>query len=1228
MPKKKTNPLQIEQKEYRIFDPEKVKQTVEVPEKPKPAINDLITIEKPGKQKKDKIKKLSSKGYSLIITEKPQAASKIASALSEGKEKKLSNNGVPYFELENNNKKIIVACAVGHLFTVSQTIRGTSYPVFDIKWYPNFEIKKKDFTKKYYLTIQKLVKGASEIIIATDFDVEGEVIGYNIIRFIAGQKDAKRMKFSSLTAKEIQESFKNLHPTIEWGQAIAGETRHFIDWLYGINLSRALMQAIKSVGKFRIMSIGRVQGPALNLIVEKETEISKFKSTPYWQIFIKITNNKDTTELKYIKDITKKSDLSKFENLAGKTAIAKTTKSKQIISPPASFDLTTLQTESYKFYSITPSQTLQIAQNLYLQGLISYPRTSSQKIPESMKPLEILKKLSKHFNETEHATKKIPVEGKKSDPAHPAIIPTGNYQNLESHNRKIYELIVKRFISCFCENAELENKKIELEIEGLRFSKKGMEIINHGWMNVYPTTIEEKEIKDFNGEIIIEKIRVEEKMTQPPKRYSPASIVTELEKRNLGTKCLSEDTRIIINGNLMSMRELFEKGEYFTKEGKTEIRKINGTTISLSKEKIPIFSSPKLISKRKIENNENLLEIETDASILRLTDDHPIYIYDNNKIKLIKVKNLSINDNAIGIFKNYDEGKILIEKSLFNNNFIIKNNEIKHKFSSKTSKGISISKFPVKWSNSLAWVLGYYYGDGSYSNPKYNGSHQLCFTTTEKKALELLRSNIKKIFGVEPYEYDLKGKYKLNLNCVMSYALIKAFPELEGKKLIKIPKKLIGSFLKGFFDADGNVHLRPLGKIKIKGINCNSFDTPRVKITLANKELIYWISNLLKELTIENKVNKTLSSCRGKKFDSWTILIAGRDKIERFAYKIGFDSYKEDILYKGLKCNSLKYKVLKNSALISLLLNQNNLKIEELQNKTNLSKYDLIIALKRMFKLGIINKKRYSQANRHLYSLEINDKEYLIHCMKLIYNKISKDLYEIPIRRIEKINYNNDVYDLSIEENSPNFIVEGNILIHNSTRANIIETLYDRNYIKDKSIHATTLGIRLIDSLKKYSPIIIDEKLTRDIETEMENIRSSKKDLEKKENHVINRSKEALTKISKDFKEKQEAIGKELVEANNSVWEQEKEDNNLNIKCPSCNSGKLIIKFSPRFKNYFIACTNYPECKHTFSLPSKSLIKKADKICPDCNFPMVISIRKEKRPWIFCFNPDCPSKKK
>ena len=484
---------------------------------------------------------LNKTGYELIITEKPQAALKIANALGKTIQKDL--NKVPYYEVNRNGKEIIVGCAVGHLFTLKQNSSAKQIPSFDISWTPNYLARKKDFTKRYYDTILKLIKNASSLTIATDYDTEGEVIGMNVMKYLCNQQDASRMKFSTLTKEELENSYENKSAHINWGQAIAGETRHYLDWFYGINLSRALMEAIKTTGKFRIMSIGRVQGPALNMIVQKEKEIQGFKSEIYWQVFITIDDGIKGLELKHNKDIfalegdpRAKKELDKFSNLSGKKAKVETKKTEQKLPPPFPFNLTNLQTEAYKFYGITPSRTLQIAQSLYLAGLISYPRTSSQKLPASIGYDKILNQLAEEFKAKKLITRKIPIEGEKSDPAHPSIYPTGNKQILSGEEKKIYELIVKRFLSLFCDDAIIDNKTVTAEINGLKFSVKGQVIRKKSWLEIYPSKLKEEKIPDVNGDVEILNSRTEQKETQPPRRYSPASIISELEKRNLGTK--------------------------------------------------------------------------------------------------------------------------------------------------------------------------------------------------------------------------------------------------------------------------------------------------------------------------------------------------------------------------------------------------------------------------------------------------------------------------------------------------------------------------------------------------------------------------------------------------------------------------------------------------------------------------------------------------------------------
>ncbi len=526
------------------------KQTVEKAVKPKPSLSDLTTIEFPGKPvpmsleqpplKKKRAKKKSSssnvkeitkKDSILIITEKPQAAEKIANAL--GTPNKYSENSVPYYEVSRNGDNIIVASAVGHLFNLTYTKGQKGWPIFDIEWQPSYNIKSAHFTKRYYELLKKLSKRASSFIVATDFDNEGEVIGWNVLRFICSQSTAKRMKYSTLTKPELIKSYESPLPELAWGQAYAGETRHILDWLYGINLSRALMSAIKKTGSFRILSIGRVQGPALKLIVDREKEISAFKSEPYWNVFALV----DKFPFKHPKDIFNKEELEKFKDI--KSAIAQTKEKEERLPPQSPFDLTSLQREAYRLHKISPSQTLSLAQKLYLDGIISYPRTSSQKIPDSIEPKKILKALSKKFPEVKLATRSVPIEGKKSDPAHPSIYPTGEFKKLPEDEEKLYNIIAKRFISVFCPDAITINKRTvltSLKNQDIKFSASGLKIKDRGWTAVYPATLEESDVPSLAGKVNIDEIKFEEKETQPPKRYTPTSLITTLEKKNLGTK--------------------------------------------------------------------------------------------------------------------------------------------------------------------------------------------------------------------------------------------------------------------------------------------------------------------------------------------------------------------------------------------------------------------------------------------------------------------------------------------------------------------------------------------------------------------------------------------------------------------------------------------------------------------------------------------------------------------
>ncbi|MFH1053738.1 MAG: DNA topoisomerase I [Candidatus Woesearchaeota archaeon] len=490
----------------------------------------------------------------LIITEKPSAANKIATALADSRLKKESQSGVPYYTLTHKGKDIIVCCAVGHLYTIGEKEKTpwSKFPVYDVEWLATADIDKKaDFSRKYLNTIKKIAKDADEFTVATDFDIEGEVIGLNIIRLACKRKDANRMKFSTLTKDELIYSYEHKSKTIDWGQANAGETRHILDFYYGINLTRALTEALnKSINGFKVLSSGRVQGPALKIIVDKEKEIQAFMPVPFWQIELDGLIKKSPIKAMHNEDKfweKEKSDAVMKKVRSAKQGIISNAEKNQFNqNPPIPFNLTGLQVEAHRVFRFKPKHTLDIAQNLYTGGFISYPRTSSQKLPKQLGLKKIIEQLKQNNNYKELAEKilktdLIPNEGKKTDDAHPSIFPTGTPpEGLDERDLKLYDLIVKRFLSVFAIPAIRETNILTIDVNKELFITKGTVTIKKGWHEFYYpyVKLDETELPDVKKNDIVDIKRISQlaKETKPPNRYTQSSIIQELEKKDLGTK--------------------------------------------------------------------------------------------------------------------------------------------------------------------------------------------------------------------------------------------------------------------------------------------------------------------------------------------------------------------------------------------------------------------------------------------------------------------------------------------------------------------------------------------------------------------------------------------------------------------------------------------------------------------------------------------------------------------
>ena len=562
--------------------------------------------------------------YTLIITEKPDAAKRIAQALDrQGKPKKLKENGVPYF-VAHRDRELVVVPALGHLYTiVHERGKRNYYPVFNFRWAPRHLAERgAKGIRNWVETFSRLSHDADEFVAACDYDIEGSLIGYCILKFACGNKEdsAKRMKFSTLMKTELEKAYEEPLPHLDFALIEAGRTRHEVDWLYGINLSRALTLAARRwSGRYSTLSTGRVQGPALQFLTTREKAIRSFVPTPYWEINAEaeILNSVIEAEYERKRIETRAEADAVVRACAGKTGeVMKVDMRKVHQKPPIPFDVGTLQREAYSLFGYTPRRTLGIAQHLYLDALISYPRTSSQKLPPIINYRKILNSLKRKPTYKKLASKLLekkelkPREGAKEDPAHPAVYPTGNLPEkpLGIPEKRVWDLIVRRFMAVFGEEALKENLKVRLDVNGHSFFLRGRRILKEGWMEFYKPYVRTEElllppIKEGDKVRLRQVIR-EDMFTYPHSRYNPSSLLKKMEELGIGTKATRADI----------IQTLYNRG--YVKDERIVVTELGFDVIEILGKYAPMVTSAKLTQElegkmKQIQNNrmkrENVL---------------------------------------------------------------------------------------------------------------------------------------------------------------------------------------------------------------------------------------------------------------------------------------------------------------------------------------------------------------------------------------------------------------------------------------------------------------------------------------------------------------------------------------------------------------------------------------------------------------------------------------------
>jgi len=502
----------------------------------------------------------ASGGYTLVICEKPDAAKKVADALSGGTAVSSTVEGVTVFRFGKYRGRYVVCAAQGHVYSVSDPLaERVVYPVFDAEWYDRGLVEERAArTANRIAAIKKLAAGATAFVNACDYDVEGETIGFNILRYACGGKEAtaKRAAFSTLTKDELVEAFRTARVQEDQELAIAGRARHFIDFVWGINFSRALSQSAVTAGhRYRIVSIGRVQGPTLNFVVERERQIRGHVPKPFWTVRGVFDKGGVRVIALYSREkFDKKSDAEKVKGeCSGREGvITKVMERSFEVAPPPPFNIGDLQKEAYSLFGYSPSRTLQAAEHLYLGALISYPRTGSQKLPASIDYRRIIRGLTLTKEYSEHAGVLLrgdlgPVQGNKDDPAHPAIHPTGEKPpgRLGVQESRVYDLVVKRFLSAFAPPARKRSVSVNISVDEHSFKLGGRRTVYLGWLEYYApygrsADLEIPRVRE-GDRLSVLGVDVEEKFDSKPQRYNQSTLLEKMELEGIGTKATRAD---------------------------------------------------------------------------------------------------------------------------------------------------------------------------------------------------------------------------------------------------------------------------------------------------------------------------------------------------------------------------------------------------------------------------------------------------------------------------------------------------------------------------------------------------------------------------------------------------------------------------------------------------------------------------------------------------------------
>ncbi|MFA1714386.1 DNA topoisomerase III [Peribacillus frigoritolerans] len=486
---------------------------------------------------------------SVVIAEKPSVARDIANVL------KCNKKGNGFLE----GDKYIVTWALGHLVTLADPeaydIKYKTWKLEDLPMLPeHMKLVVMKQTGKQFNTVKTQLNRSdvNEVIVATDAGREGELVARWIIDKAKVQKPIKRLWISSVTDKAIKDGFNNLKPGKAYEDLyISAVARSEADWYIGLNATRALTTKFNAQ-----LNCGRVQTPTVAMVAAREEEIANFKPQTYYGIEAQTDGLNLTWQDANgnSRSFNKEKTDAIVKSLGSKdaTVVSIDRKAKKTFAPGL-YDLTELQRDGNKLFGYSAKETLNIMQKLYEQHkVLTYPRTDSRylssdivsTLPERLKACavgEYRSLANKVLNKPIKVSKGFVDDSKVSD--HHAIIPTEGYVNISSFTdkeRKIYDLVVKRFLAVLFPAFEYEQLTVQTKIGDQKFIAKGKTVIHSGWKEVYANHFDDEESTDDVKEQLLPRIEKDDVLktkiitqtsgqTKPPARFTEATLLSAME---------------------------------------------------------------------------------------------------------------------------------------------------------------------------------------------------------------------------------------------------------------------------------------------------------------------------------------------------------------------------------------------------------------------------------------------------------------------------------------------------------------------------------------------------------------------------------------------------------------------------------------------------------------------------------------------------------------------------